>query len=80
MVWGIKIAESNFAFDQKVVNDLAHPIFGDGTNGRGRNLQSNPLPAFRDIEFLQLQIGIKATLGLDIRMGNVVSFDGALAG
>ena len=62
------------------MHHLAHTILGNGANGRCRNLQGNPLPTLRDVEFLQLQIGIEATLGLHIGMGNMVSLNGAFTG
>ena len=45
------------------MNDLAHAVFGDGTDGRGGYLEGDPLPGFRNVKLFELQIRIEPTLG-----------------
>jgi len=62
------------------MNDLAHAVFGNGADGRSRYLEGNPLPGFRNVKLLELQIRIEPTLGFDVGVGNMVAFDGTLSG
>ena len=62
------------------MNDLAHAVFGNGADGRSGYLEGNPLPGFRTVKLLELQIRIEPTLGFDVGVGNMVAFDGTLSG
>ena len=62
------------------MNDLAHAVFGDGTDGRSGYLEGDPLPGFSNVKLFELQIGIEPTLGFDVGVGNMVAFDGTLSG
>ena len=48
------------------MNDLAHAVFGNGADGRSGYLEGNPLPGFRNVKLLELQIRIEPTLGLTL--------------
>lgn len=52
----------------------------DDTHAFGRHLQGNPHVLFGDVEFLGLQVGGEGALGVDARVGHVVSNDYFLAG
>ena len=62
------------------MNDLAHAVFGNGADGRSGYLEGNPLPGFRNVKLLELQIRIEPTLGFDVGVGNMVAFDGTFSG
>ncbi len=74
------LLELEMSFCGSVLDSGEYTLLVDDTHTFGRNLHSYPHILFGNVELLGLQVRSEFSLGMDTRVGNVVSSNHVLSG